>query len=190
MSYINNLHPQKYKDLYSIIEEVINSAIPLWNMTLTPQKDPDRVIERIKLDSLTFDPDPDNIPRSEWPQKEEGETQSDFFERQWQWEKDTRKVVRPEPENFHPPPTTDHPGVDLARDYHDRGLQVIVKLANIELTPEKPSYEGGTWHVEGQLVSVDEKKSRIKSFAYKIRTNTSAPPHFIIMTAKTSAPAI
>lgn len=28
-------------------------------------------------------------------------------------------------------------------------LQVIVKLANIELTPENPVYEGGTWHVEG-----------------------------------------
>jgi hypothetical protein len=26
-----------------------------------------------------------------------------------------------------------------------------VKLANIELTPEKPEYEGGAWHVEGQL---------------------------------------
>ena len=43
--------------------------------------------------------------------------------------------------------------VDLKRDYAHRGLQVIVKLANIELTPEKPDYEGGTWHVEGQLVS-------------------------------------
>jgi hypothetical protein len=28
-------------------------------------------------------------------------------------------------------------------------LQVIVKLASIELTPEKPKYSGGTWHVEG-----------------------------------------
>jgi hypothetical protein len=31
---------------------------------------------------------------------------------------------------------------------------VIVKLANIELTPEKPEYEGGSWHIEGQLVSL------------------------------------
>ena len=28
-------------------------------------------------------------------------------------------------------------------------LQIIVKLANIILTPEKPEYAGGTWHVEG-----------------------------------------
>ena len=28
-------------------------------------------------------------------------------------------------------------------------LQVIVKLANIILTPEQPDYPGGKWHVEG-----------------------------------------
>ena len=41
--------------------------------------------------------------------------------------------------------------VDLRRDYGQSGLQVIVKLANIHLTPEKPRYEGGSWHIEGQL---------------------------------------
>ncbi|POR36710.1 Uncharacterized protein TPAR_03102 [Tolypocladium paradoxum] len=30
-------------------------------------------------------------------------------------------------------------------------IQVIVKLANIHLTPERPTYDGGSWHVEGQL---------------------------------------
>lgn len=30
-------------------------------------------------------------------------------------------------------------------------VQVIVKLANIHLTPDKPSYDGGSWHTEGQL---------------------------------------
>ena len=28
---------------------------------------------------------------------------------------------------------------------------MIVKLANIHLTPSKPRYEGGGWHIEGQL---------------------------------------
>ena len=31
------------------------------------------------------------------------------------------------------------------------GLQVVYKLANIHLTPEKPSYSGVTWHVEGTM---------------------------------------
>ena len=30
-------------------------------------------------------------------------------------------------------------------------FQVIFKLANIHLTPEKPTYDGGAWHVEGTL---------------------------------------
>ena len=41
--------------------------------------------------------------------------------------------------------------VDLREEYAEQGLQVIVKLANIELTPEKPNYDGGSWHIEGQL---------------------------------------
>lgn len=32
--------------------------------------------------------------------------------------------------------------------FADNKLQVIVKLANIQLTPEKPSYDGGSWHIE------------------------------------------
>ena len=40
-------------------------------------------------------------------------------------------------------------GLDLRKEYGK--LQIIVKLANIHLTPEKPRYEGGSWHVEGQM---------------------------------------
>jgi hypothetical protein len=43
--------------------------------------------------------------------------------------------------------------VRLRDQFREKGLQVIVKLANIELNPEKPEYHGGSWHIEGQLVS-------------------------------------
>lgn len=39
----------------------------------------------------------------------------------------------------------------LQEMFRARGLQVIVKLSSIELTPEKPSYEGGSWHLEGKM---------------------------------------
>lgn len=42
--------------------------------------------------------------------------------------------------------------VNLKADYGHRGLQVIVKLASIHLTPEKPEYGGGEWHMNGYLV--------------------------------------
>jgi hypothetical protein len=38
--------------------------------------------------------------------------------------------------------------VKLEEEFRDRGLQVIVKLASVELTPEKPEYSGGNWHLE------------------------------------------
>ena len=37
--------------------------------------------------------------------------------------------------------------LDLKKDFPE--LKVIVKLANIELTPKNPTYRGGSWHVEG-----------------------------------------
>ncbi|PKS12302.1 hypothetical protein jhhlp_001602 [Lomentospora prolificans] len=40
---------------------------------------------------------------------------------------------------------------NLKEDAPNSTIQVIFKLANIELTPEKPEYDGGTWHVEGAL---------------------------------------
>jgi hypothetical protein len=42
----------------------------------------------------------------------------------------------------------------LRKEFAKSGLQVIVKLASVELKPERPEYSGGTWHVEGQLVRV------------------------------------
>lgn len=50
------------------------------------------------------------------------------------------------------PPTDDSvwQGLELRNGFPAR-LQVIFKLANIHLTPDKSVYEGGTWHVEGTL---------------------------------------
>jgi hypothetical protein len=96
-------------------------------------------------------------------------TRSSRSERREEWVRSVARVVQPEPGEFHPRMVPEHmiesyfepntldlkpeKAVDLKRDYTHRGLQVIVKLANIQLTPERPEYEGGTWHVEGQLVS-------------------------------------
>lgn len=36
---------------------------------------------------------------------------------------------------------------NLREKFKDSGLQVIVKMASIELTPEKPDFPAGGWHV-------------------------------------------
>ena len=45
----------------------------------------------------------------------------------------------------------DKTGISLEEDFRQQGLQVIVKLSSIELTPEKQDYPGGNWHLEGML---------------------------------------
>lgn len=50
--------------------------------------------------------------------------------------------------------------VNLEKEFRDRGLQVIVKLASVELTPEKPEYSGGNWHLEvGRIPTVRIQKN-------------------------------
>jgi hypothetical protein len=146
-SYINNLHPEKHHELYAIIEEIITKAIPQWGITLGPLRD--RSYQpRIEMTELKFDPDPDKMTDDEKPPQQEDEEDDEYFERLVQWEKDVRNYEQPEPGDFEP--RSQHK-IDFKKEYGHRGLQVIVKLANIELTPEKPEYQGGTRHVEGQL---------------------------------------
>jgi hypothetical protein len=65
----------------------------------------------------------------------------------WQY---IRKAKFPEPTwkevDFAP-----EDGTRLIDQYRESGLQVIVKMASIELTPEKPDFPVGSWHVEGQM---------------------------------------
>jgi len=49
----------------------------------------------------------------------------------------------------HPPVPAFNPPPSQIIELKGRRLQVIAKLANIVITPEKPDYNGGVWHVEG-----------------------------------------
>ncbi|KKA25905.1 hypothetical protein T310_0108 [Rasamsonia emersonii CBS 393.64] len=146
-SYINNLHPRRHKGLYQVIEDIISCAIPQWGLSLTAVhrtlrwEMPGRHIEyrEVKYEY------PEHL---EQPQQEPNEDDDAFEERRWLWERENRVVVLPEPGTFTP---RDYLRLDLRKEFKDTGLQVIVKLANIHLTPEEPEYEGGSWHVEGQL---------------------------------------
>jgi hypothetical protein len=144
-----------------VIERIIELAIPLWNQTLTPLESPLYNVPRIDYDFCEYDPDPEALPEDQKPQQLLNETEGDYYERLDEWARNTRRVVKPEPEKFELPrwdlntdgkQLNDEMRVDLKKEFRERGLQVIVKLANIHLTPEKPNYAGGTWHVEGQLV--------------------------------------
>ncbi|KAH8816634.1 hypothetical protein F5884DRAFT_665993 [Xylogone sp. PMI_703] len=158
VSYINNLRPFKHKELYRLIENIIDLAIPLWNFTLGPvdKDNVGRLDQRIcyrAVEYIEYREISRNQPQStttvsdqnpEDSEDQDSESDSDASDEGG----NNRELVLPEPREFMP---IDPPEVDLRAEAEAMGLQVIVKLANIELTPEKPSYDGGSWHVEGQM---------------------------------------
>lgn len=145
-SYINNLHPTEHAKLYPIIEEIIACAIPLWNYTLGPLDGQNCRKDGVKWSSSPIWP-PTRITYSDVSYHAETPTNGRRFT--------AADVVQPEPQKYI---RWEPPAVNLRLDYWG-SLQVIVKLANIELTPEKPEYQGGSWHVEGQLVRPNHKTS-------------------------------
>ncbi|KAL8993369.1 MAG: hypothetical protein Q9169_006402 [Polycauliona sp. 2 TL-2023] len=165
MSYINNLHPKDHSDLYSIISQVVARAIPLWDQVLSRVISPP--MEARTCDwSNSFQGFAQSEQNLKPPDPESDEDEDEYEARieDAHWE-DMRDVIEPEPGNFKTPaerirdykdvydfdntrkPQTE-PIINLRTDYGR--LQIIVKLANIHLTPEDPKYSGGSWHVEGQ----------------------------------------
>ena len=86
------------------------------------------------------------------PVQRENETQKDFDERHDEWfdlDPSEREMQDINPIGKFIPPIYEKL-VDLkGSDLKSRKLQVIFKLADIILTPENPTYNGGVWHVEG-----------------------------------------
>lgn len=162
LTYINNLHPKHHSKLYNVIEEVIGAAIPSWELTLALANhgalyDAPR---RIQYDSAEYhDGYKDGGEEDEhetYPQQEDDE-EDEAFEVRWEaWDtarNERRRVILPEPPSeFNPNEFLGEP-FTMMEKLGGRPLQVIVKLASIELTPDKPEYGGGSWHVEGMMVS-------------------------------------
>lgn len=173
MSYINNLHPEKHTVLYDIVEQLIQYSIPLWSRTLAPQNNEDKDTAqastlRIPYTCVSTGP---RLNRPSRPKKLAAEEATIIVDddegKEWEdeeWESanddgpDTDEededyifgpVILPDAGRFSAPSAE---VMDLREKFSTRGLQVIVKLANIILTPEKPEYPGGSWHVEGQIV--------------------------------------
>ena len=86
-SYINNLHPSQYSDLYSVIEKFIAKSIPLWDHTLSLKKAQWERKPRIEMEYTQY----------EFPEGEEGpeEVHYDYSAKE-DWLRSTRVLVKPE----------------------------------------------------------------------------------------------
>ncbi|KAH6975954.1 hypothetical protein BKA56DRAFT_487954 [Ilyonectria sp. MPI-CAGE-AT-0026] len=186
-SYINNLHPVKYQDIYGTIEKLIEKSLPAWDLCLAQYRNYElegggRTKPRFPRPDNPDDENEENwTPRfdeMEMPpkKKKEGsegsvsvsgsdvsEDESDEEEveeedeygkhyygtpEQVHWYK-TREPVQPQAPEFEAWEYGVKPGASLREQFD--GLQVIVKMASIEIGPGKPEFPPGGWHVEGQM---------------------------------------
>jgi hypothetical protein len=101
----------------------------------------------------------------------------------------SKYIMVPEPEPYmrRQRRADDADAKTLEGTFSGNSLQVIVKLANIHLTPEKPEYGRGAWHIEvsgGPYVPI----TPCGKLTFQCRvclTNTSVPAHFTTMIVPT-----
>lgn len=72
-------------------------------------------------------------------------------------------------------PGHEYYSVDLKSEFLDKGLQIIVKIAGIELTPDNPKYTGGSWHLEGML---NEHVVATSIYYYDVQNTTESRIRF------------
>ncbi|RAO66335.1 uncharacterized protein BHQ10_002347 [Talaromyces amestolkiae] len=60
--------------------------------------------------------------------------------------------------------------ISLQDTFRKQGLQIIVKMENIELTPQNPTYTNDSWQLDGQL---NEHIAAVAIFAYDVSNITS-----------------
>ncbi|KAG8963148.1 hypothetical protein FRC03_003349 [Tulasnella sp. 419] len=135
-SYINNLHPQ-HDGLYRALQELVARFSHLFDHVLTDLH-PQNELRRRITESYDF--------KEPSPERQNFRTVDAWLEASSRWE-DTRTIVLPTV------PEAGYEGglEERAVRYTIQGttVQIIVKLANIHLTPDKPEYGGGSWHIEG-----------------------------------------
>ncbi|MFH8889642.1 DUF4246 domain-containing protein [Streptomyces sp. NPDC017949] len=146
-SYVNNVHPGIHHELASVLPDLFARMRPLLENVLTDLRHPRPL--RIEADAYGwYDSEPEYPDKSSYVDDEAYAEARRVWERaQDEWWQNRSPVV-PDAPAFTPP---ELPDASARVDLRGRRLQVIVKLATIHLTPEKPEYAGGSWHVEGML---------------------------------------
>jgi hypothetical protein len=157
-SYINNIHPTRHAKLQQVIPKILERAIPMFERVLSDLRRPllpwriptetsrdyinDRDIEAAPCIWMNGEPSPDE---EEEPEEFEqyDDDKDEWLSRQLE-EMDLPKVKGPY--------NGDLEFVKKTVSLNGTTVQCIIKLANIVLTPNKPNYPGGSWHVEGMVV--------------------------------------
>lgn len=161
-SYINNLHPEGNRELYSAIEQVITKALPLWKMavrsTMYRHELPRLIVEGDGYDQEASD-QAEREREQRWKKRREARSRNEEPATEDSDEDDddneeecykSKYIMVPEPEPYKPRrrDASEEEARTFEQTFAGGNLQVIVKLANIHLTPKDPEYAGGSWHIE------------------------------------------
>ncbi|MDI3389004.1 DUF4246 domain-containing protein [Streptomyces sp. B-S-A8] len=141
LSYVNNVHPVHHRELAAVLPDLLGRMLPLLENVLTDLRHPRPL--RIEADPFSWYDGSEPVE----PDSDDEDAYAAYEEAMDGWWENRRPVVPDAPEFIAPPA----PDATARADLRGRRLQVIAKLATIRLTPDKPEYAGGSWHVEGML---------------------------------------
>jgi hypothetical protein len=142
-SYVNNVHPEQHSELNAVLPELVARMRPLWERVLTDLRHPRPL--RIEADPYGWYGEEPRYPiRDEFEEEDAYEAARLSYDAWWS----NRELEVPDAPEFTAPEPAD---ADTRVDLRGRRVQVIAKLATIHLTPDRPEYAGGSWHVEGML---------------------------------------
>ncbi|MGV9409471.1 DUF4246 domain-containing protein [Nocardia sp. NPDC003693] len=145
-SYVNNVHPERHGELEAVLPELLARMLPLFEAVLTDLLHPAPI--RIVPDSSAWYEGEPEEPDLDIEDDDAYDAAEEAYEAAWDdWYRDRRPTIPDAP--VYVPPALPSAGERFS--LRDRRIQVIVKLATIHLTPGKPDYPGGSWHVEGML---------------------------------------
>ena len=151
--YINNVHPVHHANLATVVTEILERAVPMFERVLSDLRET-LLPMRIKTTKVGYGHDPsakfDSAPclwddKPPWPGQEIHSP--DFIETEWYWRHNPR-IPEGRPYNG------ELEKVQKTVSLNGQTVQCIVKLTNIVLMPGNPNYPGGQWHVEGQSIGV------------------------------------
>lgn len=152
-SYINDVHPYNHKSFYNAVEKIIDATIPMFNRTLIESKAPG--FENVRLHVAVLGREPMIKKDVDDFQPAEQRAYKTWLDPQGRWQ--------------------DYIFVDLKKEFWNVGLQMVLHVQDINLTPEQPRFEGEDWHVQGQR---NERICATASYVYSARNTTPAQISF------------
>ncbi|KAH8649238.1 hypothetical protein BX600DRAFT_442500 [Xylariales sp. PMI_506] len=173
-NYIKNLHPIKFPEIYRTIEKLIETALPLWDQCLgictgySGREGAGRDESRFLYPDNPGDENKENWDPSDAQELANVEVNWEEVTGRHKFSSQYQDEINEKWKLLRDPVIPEHDFEDveyqvelvkrLVQKFRDSGLQIIVKLVSIELTPEKPEFPVGEkdkvtndLQVEGQM---------------------------------------